>query len=94
MLFLCSLSTSLLSLKFTFNTRMAPLNHLNEAIESIFYFVSGHLLKYKFLYSGFSQRRTKWFIIMLSKLVRQCSNGVGSNPAEGRTKICQLKIQL
>jgi hypothetical protein len=30
--------------------------------------------------------------IMLSKSMLQCTNGVGSNPADGREKNCQLKI--
>ena len=34
----------------------------------------------------------KWFIIMLNEQVRQCTNGVGSNPTEGRTQFRQLQI--
>jgi hypothetical protein len=34
----------------------------------------------------------KWFVIKLIKVLLQCTNDVDLNPAEGRTKIGQLKI--
>ena len=34
----------------------------------------------------------KWFVIKLIKVLLQCTSDVDLNPAEGRTKIGQLKI--
>jgi len=34
----------------------------------------------------------KWLVNMLSEFVLLCTNGVGSNPAEGKRKNCQLKF--
>ena len=50
------------------------------------------LLKKIYLYIVDLAAEAKWFVFKLIKLLLQCTNDVGLNPAEGRTIIGQIKI--
>jgi hypothetical protein len=63
------------------------------------------LQEFFFTYTVDLAKEAKWFVIMLSESVLQCTNGMGTNPTEERTKcmnpwerkeqnISQLKIKV
>jgi hypothetical protein len=49
-------------------------------------------VKEDYMYIVDLAEEAKWFVIKLIKVLLQCTNDVDLNPAEGRTKIGQLKI--
>ena len=49
-------------------------------------------VKEDYMYIVDLAEEAKWFVIKLIKVLLQCTNDVDLNPAEGRTKIGQIKI--
>ncbi len=59
---------------------------IEEGYYSISFYYCNTPTPVLYIYCGFG-RGAQWFVIMLSKYVPLCTNGMGWNTAEERTKI-------